>query len=212
MREPSFTPAGMLTRNFLTVRTAPEPAQVGQGSSITVPLPPQREQGWEIENMPCPCVSIPRPSQRGHTFGVVPGLAPVPWQVEHSAAGGHRQWNLRARDRLVEGDPHLGLQVASALGARAWRADRRRRPPPLPPNRLERMSPIEEASKSKLPKPPKPGPPAPPAAKGPLPLSYCLRFSGSPSTSWAWEISLKRSSACLSSGLRSGWYLRASLR
>ena len=67
------------------------------------------------------------------------------------------------------------------------------------------MSPIEEPSKSKLPKPPKPPPGPAPLAKGPLPLSYCLRFSGSPSTSLAWEISLKRASACLSSGLRSGW-------
>ena len=74
------------------------------------------------------------------------------------------------------------------------------------------MSPIEEASKSKLPKPPKPPPGPPPEAKAPEPLSYCLRLSGSPSTSCAWEISLKRSSAFLSSGLVSGWYCRASLR
>ena len=44
------------------------------------------------------------------------------------------------------------------------------------------MSPIEEASKSKLPKPPNPLPPAL-VAYGPVPLSYCLRFSGSDSTS-----------------------------
>ena len=74
------------------------------------------------------------------------------------------------------------------------------------------MSPIEDASKSKLPKPPKPPPGPAPVANGPVPESYCLRFSGSPSTSYACEISLKRDSACLSSGLRSGWYLRASLR
>ena len=66
------------------------------------------------------------------------------------------------------------------------------------------MSPIEEASKSKLPKPPKP-PPGPPVANAPVPLSYCSRYSGSPTTSYAWETSLKRSSAALSSGLRSGW-------
>ena len=65
----------------MTVRTAPAPWHVGQGSSMTVPAPPQREQGWEMENMPWPCVSIPRPSQRGQTIGVVPGLAPVPRQV-----------------------------------------------------------------------------------------------------------------------------------
>ena len=69
-----------------------------------------------------------------------------------------------------------------------------------------------EASKSKPWKPPNPPPGPPPVANGPVPLSYCLRLSGSESTSWAWEISLKRSSACLSPGLRSGWYWRASLR
>ena len=68
--------------------------------------------------------------------------------------------------------------------------------PPAPPNALG----------SKSPKPP------PGMAKGPLPASYCLRFSGSPRTSWASEISLKRSSAAASPGLRSGWYWRASLR
>src|SRR5437764_504988 len=72
-----------------------------------------------------------------------------------------------------------------------WRAPER----PPPPKRFERMSPIEEASKSKLPKPPKPPPGPAPVANGPLPESYCLRFSGSPSTSWTCEISLKRACA-----------------
>ena len=48
---------------------------------MIVPDPPHCEQGWEIENMPCPWVSMPLPSQRGHTEGVVPGFAPVPRQV-----------------------------------------------------------------------------------------------------------------------------------
>ncbi len=78
MRLPSRTPAGMFTRRRLTVRTAPAPWHVGQGSSITVPVPPHCEHGCEIENIPWPCVSIPRPSQLGHTDGAVPGLAPVP--------------------------------------------------------------------------------------------------------------------------------------
>ena len=59
------------------------PWQVGQGSSITVPDPWQFEQGWEIEKIPWLWASIPRPSQTGQTCGLVPGLAPVPWQVGH---------------------------------------------------------------------------------------------------------------------------------
>ena len=73
MRLPSLTPAGMLTRKRLTVRTAPEPPQVGQGSSMIVPEPPHCEHGWEMENIPWPWVSMPRPSQRGQMVGVVPG-------------------------------------------------------------------------------------------------------------------------------------------
>ena len=60
------------------LRCAPVPPHVGHGSSITVPEPLQFEHGWEIEKIPWLWDSIPRPLQTGHTFGVVPGLAPVP--------------------------------------------------------------------------------------------------------------------------------------
>ena len=46
-----------------------------------MPAPPQFEQGWEIEKIPWLWDSIPRPSQTGQTFGLVPGLAPVPRHV-----------------------------------------------------------------------------------------------------------------------------------
>ena len=59
--EPSLTPAGMFTRYFLSSRSRPAPEQVGHGSSITVPEPPQREHGRVIENTPWPCDSTPRP-------------------------------------------------------------------------------------------------------------------------------------------------------
>jgi hypothetical protein len=42
----------MLTRIRRTLRWAPEPPQVGQGSSMIVPEPWQLEQGWEIEKIP----------------------------------------------------------------------------------------------------------------------------------------------------------------
>ena len=78
MRLPSRTPAGMFTRSLRMLRCAPVPAQVGHGSSITVPEPLQFEQGWEIEKIPWLWDSIPRPLHTGQTLGVVPGLAPVP--------------------------------------------------------------------------------------------------------------------------------------
>src|SRR3954449_4935932 len=82
-RLPSLTPAGMLTRYFLTAFCAPVPAHVAHGSSMTAPEPPHFEHGVEIENSPWPWDSIPRPWHLGHTRGLVPGLAPVPWQVGH---------------------------------------------------------------------------------------------------------------------------------
>src|SRR5438270_2815709 len=81
IRLPSLTPAGMLTRSRFTVLCAPDPPHVGHGSSITVPVPWQLEHGWAIEKIPWLSVSTPRPPHTGHTFGVVPGFAPVPWQV-----------------------------------------------------------------------------------------------------------------------------------
>ncbi len=209
MRLPSLTPAGMLTRRRLTVRIAPVPWQTGQGSSITVPAPPQREHGWEIENIPCPCVSIPRPSQRGHTDGVVPDLAPVPRQLVQDACIGTCSGTCApaiAWSKVIETCASRSVPFSGRGLVRT------RLPLAEPPKRLERMSPIEAASKSKLPKPPNPPPGPAPAVNWPVPLSYWRRFSGSPSTSCAWEISLKRASALLSSGLRSGWYWRASLR
>jgi hypothetical protein len=67
------------------------------------------------------------------------------------------------------------------------------------------------------PKPPasKPGcpPPRPTFENGLASArSYSLRLSGSPRTSCASEISLKRASDFASPGFLSGWYLRASLR
>ena len=71
----------MLTLSRRTLRWAPEPPQVGQGSSIIVPAPPQFEHGCEREKIPWLWDSTPRPLQTGHTLGEVPGFAPVPRQV-----------------------------------------------------------------------------------------------------------------------------------
>src|SRR3954451_21061552 len=179
-REPSLTPAGTLTRYFLTVRTAPEPAHVGHGSSMIAPVPPHCEHGWEIENSPWPCDSMPRPWQRGHTRGLVPGLAPVPAQVVH------------VDDVVTDSGicaPSIAcskLIVTSASRSRP-RSGRGRAPAPAPPPRLPkrllRMSEKPPASKPPA-APPAPPPPPPnglPPANGfsrwP---SYCLRLSGSP--------------------------------
>ena len=108
---------------------------------------------------------MPRPSQRGQTFGVVPGLAPVPWQVGQVVVHRHRQRDLRAGDRLVEGDRDLRFEVAAALGRAARRRDRGAAARPRrPAEQVGEDVAHVEASKSKLPKPPKP-PPGPRAGR-----------------------------------------------
>src|SRR3954464_14759048 len=162
-----------------------------------------------MENSPWPCESMPRPWQRGHTRGLVPGLAPVPRQVVHV--------DDVVTDRGICA-PSIAcskLIVTSASRSRP-RSGRGRAPAPAPPprvpNRLLRMSEKPPGSK------PPPAPPAAPPPNGLPPAngfrrwpSYCLRLSASPRTSYACEISLKRSSAP-GSELVSGWYVRASLR
>ncbi len=176
---PSRTPAGIFTRYFLTVFCAPEPWQVGHGSSITVPLPPQREHGCEIENRPWPWDSIPRPWHFGHTTGAVPGLAPVPRQVGHIWLVGTETdtcapsiaWSKLIDTSTSMSRPRSGRGRAGPLPAS-----------PPPPNRLPSRS---EKSKFAVKPPVPPAPPAPPAPPTPNspPRSYCLRFSGSPRTS-----------------------------
>ena len=205
MRLPSRTPAGMLTRMRRTLRWAPEPWHVGHGSSMIVPEPWQLEHGWEIEKIPWLCASTPRPLHTGHTFGVVPGFAPLPLQVGHAwevgtasgiwaplTAWSNVSWTSvsRSRPRASRARP---LRTPPALVPPAAP------PPPPPPKMFDRMSlkpPVNELGSKPPAKPP----------NGPDPRSYCLRFSASERTSYACEISLKRSSACLLPGLRSGWY------
>src|SRR6201746_1369115 len=85
MREPSLTPAGMLTLYFLSSRMRPWPWHVWQGCSITVPEPPHWWHGRVIENKPLPSDSARRPRPPGQTIGLVPGSAPDPRQVGQAA-------------------------------------------------------------------------------------------------------------------------------
>src|ERR687894_3316997 len=189
-REPSLTPAGMFTRYFLSSRSRPWPPHVGHGSSITVPEPPQREHGRVIEKTPWPWDSTPRPWQTGQTIGEVPGRAPVPRQVLHATCvatvtGTWAPWTACSNDSET---------VVSRSRPRSEAG--RVRAPPRPAVVLKMFDRMSENEPKSAPAPPprEPPPNGPPPANTP-PRSYFLRFSGSPRTSYASEISLKRSSA-----------------
>src|SRR5579875_2647155 len=184
MRLPSLTPGGMFARSLRTERCAPEPWHVGHGLSITVPWPRQLEHGCDIEKIPWLCASMPVPLHTGQTRGEVPGFAPDPLQVGHGCEVGtvSDTWApLTAWSNVSE-------TSVSRSRPRAGRGRAPRTEPASPPgregplrNRLERMSPKPplNALGSK---------PAPPAAFANWPngvpaRSYCLRLSGSESTS-----------------------------
>ena len=112
-------------------------------------------------------------------MGWVPGSAPVPRQVGHADVRSHRDRDLGALDRLLEGQADRGLEVAALLGRRPGARAARAPPPEL--KMFDRMS--EKEPKSR----PGAGIAAaaerPPPANTEPPRSYFLRFSGSPRTS-----------------------------
>src|SRR5919197_2358869 len=177
IREPSLTPAGMFTRYFLSSRSRPWPWQVGHGSSITVPEPPQREHGREIENTPWPCDSTPRPWQTGQTIGEVPGRAPVPRHVLHAACVA-TDTGTCAPATACSNDSETVVSRSRPRSAAGFV-----RAPPRPAVVLKMFDRMSENE----PKSPAPAPPPPPKGLPPAntdcPRSYFLRFSGSPRTS-----------------------------
>ncbi len=79
-------PAGMLISMVLWWRTLPVPLHAGHGSSITLPVPPQRSQVRVVCTMPNGVRWLtrtwPAPSHCGHVR-VDPFFAPVPWHSAH---------------------------------------------------------------------------------------------------------------------------------
>jgi hypothetical protein len=186
----------------------PLPLHVSHGSVIRFPSPPQAGQvRWTLKN-PALCMTTPRPLQLRHASGALPGLEPEPVQVLHSSS--------RMRS-IFFSVPRAASRKSISISTRRlvpMRGPRRPRPtlkkspndPPSPPKmspKLRKMSSNEAPSKSRVAYPFRPSWPN---------WSYCLRFTSSESTSYAWEICLNFCSASLSPGLRSGWCLSASVR
>src|SRR5512138_1390921 len=87
---PVSTPAGILTDNVRSRSTRFLPRQVGQGSVITRPSPPQREQVREMLKNPCCMWICPVPRQLEQVLTPSLDFAPVPSQVSHRSQRGTR--------------------------------------------------------------------------------------------------------------------------
>ena len=218
---PSVTPAGIRTLTVLVDFPRPEPSHTGQGSSTSNPRPRQSVQGSLIENTP-PDVElrIPEPSHPGHTFGNVPGFAPVPRHALHASSDMVRIATVVPSTACSKASFTSPSMSAPRRGPR-WEPRRDPLEPP-PPKRLPNRSPkppcAPPALRNRSSKPVFPSPeplrpnrtPAPPNRL--RASSYSLRFSGLERIVLASEASLKRASAVLSPGFASGWLSRAIFR
>ena len=108
-------------RIFCTRSRRPVPPQVGQGSSTTVPAPWQLRQGSLKAKPPWLRLSIPAPLHTGQVCGAVPGRAPEPWQVSHTAPPGNRTEASRPFMDWVKLMLTSALMSAPRCGARAAR-------------------------------------------------------------------------------------------
>src|ERR687896_1900682 len=176
MREPSFTPAGMFTRYFLSSRMRPWPWHVWHGFSITVPEPPQRSHGRVIENSPCPCDSTPRPWQTGQTTGWVPGSAPVPRQVGQAECVATETGTCAPETACSNDSETVVSRSRPRSGAGRVRA------PPRPAVVLKMFDRMSENEPKSAPAAPPGDPPPNGVPNTDWPRSYFLRFSGSPRT------------------------------
>ena len=175
------------------------------------PAPPHCGQGWLIEKKPWLWASMPRPSQRGQVTGLVPGLAPLPWQVGQRSAFGTvtLTWvPLTAWSKLRL---DLGLEVAAAHLLRL-RPRRRRRGRRCRREDVAEVDAAEAARRAAAAERAGPAGRRAEAAEHPAGVVLLALLGVGERVVGAAEISLNFSSASGSSGLRSGWYLRASLR
>src|SRR6202035_1724113 len=226
IRCPSSTPGGIRTLIVRVRVVTPVPLHSSHGCSMIEPLPRHSVQGSEKPNAPWLLLITPEPLQVAHTLGLVPGRAPLPWQLVHGAGLVSRSGiatPLAASTKSSSVSVSRSLPRRGRLGrALAPRPNKppKRSPillPPLRPAASNKSVRLNSAPSPPTPKPLKPlvsnrRPPRPPPANSRRVSSYSLRLAGSVSTSLASDTALYRSSAALLPGLRSGWFSARILR
>ena len=90
MRMPLSIPAGIFTSSVFCFLILPWPWQLVQGSGMILPEPWQCGQVCCTLKKPWRICTTPLPPQVVQVLLLVPGLAPVPWQVSQSSQLGMR--------------------------------------------------------------------------------------------------------------------------
>jgi hypothetical protein len=209
---PLSVPPGTVMSSFLELRTEPAPLQAVHFSVGTLPRPTQAGQGRTCAKPPRPKLISPRPPHSVQACNLAPLAAPFPPQVPHSSFTSRVIGTLPPSAATLNGTS----SVVSTLWPFSGPLGRCCRPPPKIEPKRSPKPPSPPMSNSSIRGPPCDEPPgrAPPL-RGPRAVngskaprrrisSYCFRFSASPRTLCASEISLKRSAALASPGLVSG--------
>src|SRR5919109_1927768 len=228
IRVPVSTPDGTVIMTVFRTRFSPVPLHSGHRSEGICFRPRHMGQGRLTAKPPCPKVTVPRPLHSGHVFIVAPGAAPEPWHTGHSSFTSSCTGTLppsaatrNGIDSVVSIDcPRSGPACRPRGPAAPPNIELKRSPsPPRPPmsKSSKRKPPVEPAP----PGAPVPGraPPNPPPRRVKSPnapsrriSSYCFRFSASPRTLYASEISLNFSAALGSLRFASGCHFLARRR
>ncbi len=111
----------------LRLHACVSPWQVGQGSTISVPVPPHTEHVLATEKKPCWNLCCPRPPHCVQVTGCLPLAAPDPLAVRAGLAAANLDLALDSEDRLFKLQRQVVAQIAPALHPRSL-APRRRRP------------------------------------------------------------------------------------
>ena len=110
---------------------------------MTVPVPPQRPQGWLRAKKPWLWLTTPRPWHCGQVVGAVPGAAPLPPQVSHCTVWGTLILVVTPL-RASSNESFTATLTSSPRSARCCRRppppDAAAAEPPPPPNRLPNRS------------------------------------------------------------------------
>ena len=138
-------------------------------------MPRQRGHGCCSANSPCDVATTPRPPHSGQRFGAVPGLAPVPWQVWQASSSSTGTVVWRPLSASSNETRTVDLDVVAALAA--LRGCCCRPPPPRAEQAAEEVAEVEVAEVDVVAGQLRAGRSVEPNE------SYCLRFSGSESTS-----------------------------
>src|SRR3954470_23871314 len=130
----------------------PLPAQVGHGSSITVPVPRQLRHGSENAKAPWLRLVTPAPWHTGQVCGEVPGRAPLPAQVGQVPGLCIRSGTVTPRTASSNDSvASVSTSWPRAGPDAAWLRARALPAPPPPPQKPPTSAPT----------PPAPPPPAP---------------------------------------------------